>query len=65
MIIFMVLAIKFAKKRAGWILFIVGAVIQLLSLIGSAGTSNSTMWIIYFIILIVTGLVILLRSNNN
>ena len=76
MLIGTVLGIIFAKKAAGWILFLLGAGITLLSLIGTQKqmnalsswgfkTSSTTYWIIYIALVLVGIIVINLRRNSD
>ena len=70
MFIFMVLAVIFANKIAGWILYLVGGLLQLLPMIGSQkqatlNQSNiTTEWVIYIGLLLVTLLIIVLRRRR-
>ena len=72
MIVCSVLAIIFARRKAGWILFGVGAVLQGMSLIGrqmslnqwGLGNTMSTSWSIYAILAIGTAVIIYIRRNK-
>ena len=70
MIAFMVIAILIAKHKASWLVYVAGAGIQLLSLIGNQMTANmlgisiAPRWIIYIVLLIVAALIIDKRQKN-
>ena len=74
MLVFMILGIIFAKRRAlGWILYAIGGGLQLLSLIGSTaklarygfGTSYlMPRWIGFVVILLVSGVIITVRHDK-
>lgn len=72
MIILMILAIIFAKRKAMWFLFIGGAVIQLISILGTQFSELSflyesqteTNWFIYLLITFFSALFIWVRRLN-
>ena len=76
MLILVILGCVFAKKALGWILYLVGVGVTLLSLIGRArqaalyaqygivDQSAPLMWGIFFVILVVGASVIIRRRNN-
>ena len=67
MLIFMVIAVKKAKRK--W--YIVGAVLQAMSIAGNSLNENTTNpekivdWVIYLIILLITGIILSKKKNNN
>ena len=69
MLLFMIVAIIVARTKGAWAFYAIGAVIQLMSLYGKQKTADllgidmTTPWIIYFLILLVTALVIV-RKNS-
>lgn len=73
MIILLALAIILAKGKLGWILYAVGAVLQLVSLIGrqktfamfGMGHMLAAYWIVYFILLAVGAIAIYIRSTKS
>lgn len=70
MIIFMVIAIATAKKPYAWIWYVVGAIIQLMSLLGNQkfadvnGTNTSLHWGVYGVLLIITAIAIVMRNKK-
>ncbi len=65
--IFMIIAIARAGKGHPWIWFCIGALIYLISLSGLSSKpylNTSSMWVIYLIILLVSGLIILSKSSK-
>lgn len=74
MLVFMILGIIFAKRPVlGWILYIIGGVLQLISLIGNArrlayyglGASNmGSYWVVYIVIMVICGVVIMTRHSK-
>lgn len=70
MIIFMIIAIVTAKGKGAWIWYAIGAVLQLLSLFGNQkaaaanGTDATMHWIIYFVLLAVTAILIVTRYSQ-
>lgn len=71
MLIFMVIAIVFAKTRFAWVCFAIGAVPQLVSglfllkgnLTGNIGY-NVLYWAVYFCIVIITAFLIVRRKKK-
>ncbi len=65
MIIFMIIAVVTAKGK-GWIWYTIGAVLQLIAQLGSAasGTDTAILWFIYFVLLIITAIIIVRRRNT-
>ena len=71
MIIFMVIAIITAKGKTVWIWYVIGAILQLLSLLGNQ--KNSVMrdtditiyWIIYVALLVITAILINKRRDKS
>ena len=71
-LVFSILAIVFAKNKAGWILFGVGAGLQGLSLWGKqlsfnrfgSGNAMSGLWSAYIIMVIIVVIVIFRRQND-
>ncbi len=61
MIIFMVVAVLTAKRKGTWIWYSIGAILQLLALLG--GSDAGLYWIIYFGLLIVTAMLIVRRKR--
>ena len=70
MIIFMIIAILTAKGKRAWIWYAIGAILQLLSLLGHQkaaamnGTDTTMHWIVYFALLIITAILIVKRYNK-
>ena len=72
MIIFMVVAIVIAsaKSKAAWGCYVIGAVIQLLSLVGNqkianvSGTNTTLHWVVYFGLLIISAILVVKRYNK-
>lgn len=66
MIIFMIVAIVAAKNAFGWVCYVVGAVLQLISLLGNitASVDMTLHWIIYFGLLFVTAVIAVKRSDS-
>lgn len=66
MLLFMFIAIVVAKTKASWIIFAVGAAIQLFSMAGNEknGSGTPLYWILYFLILIVSFLIIVNIKNK-
>lgn len=71
MIVFMIIAIIIAKhKSAAWCCYGIGAGLQLLSLIGNQktanfyGTSMTTYWVIYFVLLAISAMIIVDRYEK-
>lgn len=70
MIIFMVIAIMSAKSKAAWVWYVIGAVVQLLSLAGNQkvanvnGTNTTLHWIVYFGLLIISAILVVKRYNK-
>ena len=72
MLIFLTLAVIFAKKAFGWLLYTAGAVIQLFSLIGNQrnlsmfglGSTMTGYWIVYFLLLCVGAALICVRRRS-
>ena len=70
LLIFLIAAIIIGKKLAGWIVYGIGAFIQLLSLYGNYqsysamgfGSAMSSYWLIYIILLILSAIIIVLRG---
>ena len=76
MIICCVIAIILAKKLCAWIIYAIGAIITLLSLKGNMSASENMYgavdwnvmgpyWLIYFVLLIVSGIIILMRYTKS
>lgn len=75
MLVFVVLGIIFAKRALGWILYVVGAVLQLISLLGmyrkytyfygtTGAQAMTTYWIVYALILVAGGIIIAIRRSR-
>lgn len=70
MLLFMIVAVMVAKTKGAWVVYAIGAVIQLMSLYGNQKTADlfgidmTTPWVIYFLILLVTALVIVRRLKK-
>lgn len=73
LILFMVGAILLAKKKIGWVLYAVGAVLQLLSQIGNQKRANllgvddmnmPLMWVIYVALLVITAIIVAKRYKK-
>ncbi len=70
MIAFMIVAIVSAKSKAAWIWYVIGAVLQLLSLSGNQkianinGTDTTLYWIVYFGLLIITAVLVVKRYSK-
>ena len=70
MILCMVIAIITAKHKFSWGVYAVGAVVQLITLIGNQmntypyGRSMTASWIIYFILLAVSAMIIVDRYEK-
>ena len=72
LLIFLIVAIIFAKKTFSWILYGIGAFIQLIALYGTyksysflgAGGATAPYWVIYILFLIVAAVIISKRRNN-
>lgn len=62
----MVIAIATAKRASSWIWYSIGAIIQLISLYGGHLNNNNSYldWIIYFVLLLITASIILIRSHK-
>lgn len=71
MIIFLSIGIISGKSKGAWIWYSIGAVLQLLSLIGNQATANmygkdtSLYWVIYILLLIIAAGIINSRYNNS
>lgn len=67
----MVIAIVVTKKKTAWICYTVGAVLQLISLLGKQDLANNygeditLYWCIYFLLLILTAIIVYLRKNKD
>ena len=70
MLIFMGIAIALAKSKASWVLYIIGAVIQFISLLGNqktatiSGTNMTLYWLVYFGLLVVPAIIIRKRYEK-
>ncbi|MBP3705840.1 MAG: hypothetical protein J6J13_01130 [Clostridia bacterium] len=72
MILCLTIAIIIAKKHNPWLLFLAGAILQLFALIGQEKTndmrvnsiSTTSYWIIYFVLLFVSLVIINIRRAN-
>ena len=70
MIICDVVAIVFAKSKISWIIYVIGAMIQLMSLVGNekaasmSGVDTTLDWIVYFFLLIVAAIIIIARNKS-
>lgn len=70
MIIFMLIAIVTAKSMTCWLWYVIGAVLQLFSLLGNQktaninGTDTTLYWLVYIGLLIVTAVFIIKRNNK-
>lgn len=70
MIIFMIIAIVTAKGKGAWIWYVIGAILQLFSLLGNQkmaainGTDTTMHWVVYFALLIITAIIIVKRYNK-
>lgn len=70
MIVFMIVAIVTAKGKSAWIWYAIGAILQLLSLFGNQkaaaanGTDVTMYWIIYFVLLVITAILIVTRYSK-
>jgi len=66
----MIGAIATAGSKAAWIVYAIGAILQFLSLSGNqeianiTGVNTTLDWIIYFVLLIITALLIIKRYNK-
>ena len=71
MIIFMVIAIITAKGKTAWVWYVIGAIFQLLSLLGNQkmavirGNDMVLYWIFYVVLLVITAIFIDKRRNKN
>ncbi len=70
MIIFLIIAIIFGKSKWAWAWYIIGAVVQLLAVLGSQkvanmrGVDNSLLWLVYYLLLLAAAGVIIVRYIN-
>ena len=69
MIIFMVVAFVVAKRRSPWIWYAIGAVLQLMALLGNekfpdANKNTAIDWVIYVGLLIISAVLIKRRYNK-
>ena len=70
MIVFSIISIVNAKKRSAWIYYVIGAVLQLLGLLGNQKTADfygyniSIDWLIYFGLLIVFAVIVTKRKGT-
>ena len=66
----MIIAIVTAKGKGAWIWYAVGAIFQLVPLLGNQkaaamnGTDTTMHWIVYFALLIITAILIVKRYNK-
>ena len=73
MIIFMIIATAFAKlsSKKAWIFYSIGAVLQLVSLSGNEelakanGADTTLDWIVYFVLLLITAVIVIKRYNKH
>ena len=62
MIIFMIIAIVTAKGKGAWIWYAVGAIFQVVPMLGNQ--KAAMYWIVYFALLIITAILIVKRYNK-
>lgn len=72
LLVFLIVAIILAKKTAAWIVYGIGAFVQLLSLYGNYQSYSSMgfeeamtpYWIVYIVLLVVAAITIVMRRQN-